>query len=128
MSETPATSAIGRSVPRIEDRRLLTGAGHFVEDMNPPAALGAPLHAAVVRSPVARARIAGIDLAEAKAVAGVAALYTGADLDRLGLAPLPCLTPVENADGSPFHAPHRLRRGGKRGGGGRGRGSRDGRL
>lgn len=102
MSDTPA-----RSVPRVEDRRLLTGQGRFVEDLHPPAALGAPLVARVVRSDMAHARLAGIDLEEARAVDGIVAIYTGADLDRLGLKPLPCLTPIESADGTPFHAPVR---------------------
>lgn len=102
MPETPA-----RSVPRVEDMRLLTGRGRFVEDIAPPEALGAPLHAVVLRGETPHARIAGIDAEDAHAMPGVRAVYTGADLDRLGLRALPCLTPIESADGTPFDPPVR---------------------
>ena len=67
---------IGRSLPRREDYRLLTGQGRYVDDIEIPGAL----HACFVRSPHAHARIVRIDTAPARAMAGVAAVLTGADL------------------------------------------------
>lgn len=67
---------IGQSVPRADARRLLEGHGRFVDDLTLPRML----HAAFVRSPYAHARIAGIDLEDARARPGVIAIYTGADL------------------------------------------------
>jgi aerobic carbon-monoxide dehydrogenase large subunit len=67
----------GSRVNRIEDARLLTGEGTFVDDISRPGLL----HACFVRSPVARARITSIDTSEAQAVAGVHAVYVAADLN-----------------------------------------------
>ena len=67
---------IGKSVPRLEDRALLTGTGQFAGDYNFPG----QLHMRVVRSPVAHGRILGIDTAEAAAMPGVFAIWTGADV------------------------------------------------
>jgi carbon-monoxide dehydrogenase large subunit len=69
-------SYIGRSVPRPNTRRLAEGGGRFVDDLSLPRMV----HAAFLRSPHAHARIARIDIAEAKAAPGVVAVYTGADL------------------------------------------------
>jgi CO/xanthine dehydrogenase Mo-binding subunit len=78
MSETaaPARGVIGRSVQRKEDRPLLTGTGCFIDDFERPGAL----RAAIVRSPHAHARIAGIDSAAALACPGVVDVVTAADL------------------------------------------------
>lgn len=103
----PPNTFIGRSTPRVEDRRLLTGAGRFVEDVRPPASLGAALAAAVVRSPVAHGRIAAIELDDARAVDGVVKIYTAEELAALGVQEMPCLTKIDSADGTPFHAPPR---------------------
>ena len=100
-------AAIGRSVPRVEDRRLLTGAGRFVEDIAAPEGSAPTCHGWVVRSPVPHAEIRGIDTAEAEAVRGVRRVYTGARLRALGLRPMRCATPIESADGTPFHEPER---------------------
>jgi carbon-monoxide dehydrogenase large subunit len=66
----------GTSVRRVEDRRLLTGRGCFVDDVQLPRML----HAAFVRSPYPHARLAGIDVSVARAVAGVHAVLTDTDL------------------------------------------------
>ena len=71
----------GERVNRKEDGRLLTGRGRYVADVRLPGLV----HAAFVRSPVAHARIAAIDTAEAEALPGVLAVATGADLDFDGL-------------------------------------------
>jgi aerobic carbon-monoxide dehydrogenase large subunit len=68
----------GSRVNRVEDARLLTGEGTFVDDVSRPGML----HACFVRSPVARARITGIDTSEAGAHPGVHAVFVAADLNR----------------------------------------------
>ena len=75
---------VGRSLLRREDRRLLTGQGQFIADL----ALPQMLHAVLVRSPVAHARIRSVDLSRAAAMPGVALALNGADLLRL-LPPVP---------------------------------------
>jgi carbon-monoxide dehydrogenase large subunit len=76
---------IGQPLTRREDPPLLTGRGVYVDDVNPPGTL----HAFVVRGPLAHARITGIDVTEARAADGVAAVFTAADLAELGAGPLP---------------------------------------
>lgn len=89
---------IGQAVNRVEDQRLLTGAGRYTDDIQPDGAA----HALFVRSPYAHARITGIDSAAALAVPGVLAVYTAADLARAGLAPLMTASTLTNRDGSPM--------------------------
>src|SRR5438874_13219354 len=79
-----ASPYIGRSLRRREDRRLLTGQGQFIADLVLPRML----HAVLVRSPLAHARIRGVDLSRARAAAGVAIALNGADLLQL-LPPVP---------------------------------------
>ena len=67
---------VGESVLRLEDEVLLTGSASFVDDFQ----LDGMLQAAFVRSPVAHARITSIDVATARAVPGVAGVYTIEDL------------------------------------------------
>jgi carbon-monoxide dehydrogenase large subunit len=67
----------GTRVARVEDTRLLTGHGTFVDDVSRPGML----HACFVRSPFARARINGIDATAALALPGVRAVFTAADLN-----------------------------------------------
>jgi carbon-monoxide dehydrogenase large subunit len=66
---------IGASVSRREDRRLLTGHGQYVDDVQLPAML----HAAFARSFVARGVIRSVDVSAALALPGVVAVYTGKD-------------------------------------------------
>jgi len=75
---------VGRSLLRREDRRLLTGEGQFIADLELPRML----HAAFVRSELAHARIRSVDLSQAAAAPGVALALSGADLLRL-LPPVP---------------------------------------
>ncbi|OSC38127.1 xanthine dehydrogenase family protein molybdopterin-binding subunit [Mycobacterium decipiens] len=74
----PAPRYAGARLPRVEDSRLLTGHGSFVDDISRPGML----HACFVRSPFARARINGIDASAALALPGVHAVFTAADLNR----------------------------------------------
>lgn len=67
---------IGRSVKRIEDERLLTGTGRYVDDVKLP---GMSVMA-IYRSPHAHARIRGIDLAAARALPGVTDVFTADDI------------------------------------------------
>lgn len=68
----------GTRVQRVEDARLLTGAGTFVDDITRPGML----HACFVRSPHPRARISAIDTSAALALPGVHAVFTADDLNR----------------------------------------------
>jgi len=70
---------IGASVDRVEDPRLLTGRGHFVDD----AALPRMLHAAFLRSVVPHGRLDAIDTSAAAALPGVVAVLTAADLSAI---------------------------------------------
>lgn len=67
----------GTRTPRVEDPRLLTGTGTYVDDVVRPGML----HACFVRSPVARARIAAIDVSEALRLDGVHAVFVAQDLN-----------------------------------------------
>src|SRR5439155_12291132 len=84
----PRLTALGRPLPRVEDRPLLTGSATFVDDV----ALPEMLHVAFLRSPVAHARITRIDLQAARAFAGVATVLTAADLAAPPIVS-PCETP-----------------------------------
>ena len=77
MKDTVAARYSGARVPRVEDARLLTGHGTFVDDVQRPGML----HACFVRSPFARARINGIDASAALALPGVHAVFTADDLN-----------------------------------------------
>ena len=76
------TAPIGLSVKRREDRRLLTGRSHYVDDVRLPHLC----HAAIVRSPHAHARIVGVDARRATALPGVLAVLTIADLPECAAA------------------------------------------
>ena len=69
-------SVVGRSVPRLEDRPLVTGRGRFAADVGFPHML----HMRVVRSAHAHGRIVSIDAGAARAVPGVVAIWTFADV------------------------------------------------
>ena len=70
------TKIFGASVRRREDPRLITGRATYTDDLTLPGML----HAAILRSPHAHARIRSIDVAAARALPGVEAVFTGADL------------------------------------------------
>lgn len=75
----------GAAVARLEDARLITGQGRYVDDISLPGLL----HAAFLRAPVAHGRIKSIDTTAARAMPGVAAVYTMADFAPLADGPLP---------------------------------------
>jgi 2-furoyl-CoA dehydrogenase large subunit len=78
------TGWVGQSIERVEDAALLTGRGRYIDDLGVPPGT---LHAAVLRSPHAHARIGAVNAEAARAMAGVAAVITAAEVTRLG-APL----------------------------------------
>src|SRR5258706_485196 len=75
---------IGESVHRAEDFRFLKGAGSFVDDLK----RAGMLHAVVLRSPVAHGRIRGIDARAARALPGVHAVVTAAEIGDVPVIPL----------------------------------------
>ena len=82
---TGTHQTIGVSIPRVEDHRLLTGAGCFTDDI----ILNGQACAAFVRSPHAHADILSIDTQSAAAMPGVLAIYSAADLLAGGVKPFP---------------------------------------
>ena len=93
----------GQSVLRVEDERLLTGAGIFADDVSSPG----QAHVSFLRSPYPHARILGIDTTAAAALPGVLAIVTGDDLVRAQVKPLPSSADFKRADGSPSASPPR---------------------
>jgi carbon-monoxide dehydrogenase large subunit len=70
---------VGAQVERTEDRRILTGRGHYVDDVQLPAMA----HGAFLRSPHAHARITATDVNEALGAPGVVAVVTGEDIQTM---------------------------------------------
>jgi aerobic carbon-monoxide dehydrogenase large subunit len=95
------TAVMGSRMLRKEDPALLTGEARYVDDLAVPGAL----HAKVVRSPYAHARIRSVDTADAAGMPGVIAVLTGADLRDDWENPLPCAWPVTEDMKSPEHWP-----------------------
>jgi len=77
LASVGAARYAGSRVHRVEDARLLAGAGTFVDDITRPGML----HACFVRSPHPRARIIGLDASAALRLPGVHAVFTAADLN-----------------------------------------------
>ncbi len=88
---------IGQPVRRVEDLRLITGRGLYTDDIVLPQAA----QAFVLRAPAAHAIIKRIDTAKARTMPGVLLVATGEDLAELG--DVPCVTPLNNRDGTPRH-------------------------
>ncbi len=84
------TRWFGSRVQRVEDDRLLRGHGRFTDDIDDGA-----LESVLVRSPYAHARIRSVDVSAARAMPGVVAVYTAADLP-FGQTDLPILIPHPN--------------------------------
>ncbi len=99
-----ASQWIGKPLRRLEDQRLLTGAGRYTDDVR----LEGALHAVFLRSPHAHARIAKIDVSAARGAPGVAAVYVGADVAADGVGPIPFTHLHKRQDGSPIVAPPRM--------------------
>src|ERR1044071_2522578 len=84
---------VGERVKRREDPRLIQGRGTYVDDIK----IAGMQHVAFKRSDVAHGRIRSIDTSAAKAMAGVEAVFTGAEIAEF-LAPMPIGTPFPSPD------------------------------
>ncbi len=72
---------VGRAMRRKEDPRLITGRGRYTDDITPQGTLWC----AFVRSTEAHARIVSVDTSEAEQIPGVLGVFTGKDLEGLGI-------------------------------------------
>src|SRR3954471_24603736 len=93
----------GQPVKRLEDQRLLTGKGQFIDDKPEEGALW--LY--VLRSPHAHAKIVSIDTTAAREMHGVEAIFTGADLIADDIGTIPTLSVFMRPDGKPMTVPPR---------------------
>ena len=93
----------GHSVRRIEDPTLVSGTGLYADD----AQAAGQVHLVLLRSPYAHARIAAIDTSAARAMPGVQAIYSGADLVAAGVKPLPTVAGFLKPGGGPAVSPPR---------------------
>ena len=83
----------GSGIRRREDPRLITGQASYTDDIKLPGMV----HAAILRSPHAHARIRNVDTAAAAGEPGVLAVYTGTDIEGV-LNPMPCAWVVPDSD------------------------------
>jgi len=94
--------AVGQSVRRLEDPRLIQGLGRYSDDVD----VARQAHAVMVRSPHAHARLRGIDTGAARRAPGVLAVLTGEDLAADGVGSLPTDGGRKRRDGTPaFRTP-----------------------
>jgi len=87
----------GQSIQRVEDPTLITGRGRFTDDEHLPG----QAHLAFLRSPYGHARIVSVDADAARAMPGVLAVFTGAELVAAGVKPLPGPSAFPRPDGKP---------------------------
>src|SRR6266540_1033810 len=92
---------IGSRMLRKEDALLVTGHGRFLDNLSLPGMVWV----AVVRSPMAHARITRVDTSPALQLPGVVAAYSGADLASEWAAGLPCAWPIAPETRIPTHWP-----------------------
>ncbi|MBZ9644795.1 xanthine dehydrogenase family protein molybdopterin-binding subunit [Streptomyces sp. PSKA30] len=100
MTDQIAEPEVGRSRARKEDARLLTGQTNWTDNIQ----VAGLLYLAILRSPMAHARIDRIDVSPALERPGVVAAFSGADLAD-GLGSLPCAWPVTEDIVLPDHPP-----------------------
>jgi len=80
-----AEKNFGKPMKRVEDPRFITGTASYTDDLKLPGMV----HAAMVRSPYAHARIKGIDASKALAHPGVLAVITGQEMKDAGIKSIP---------------------------------------
>ncbi len=97
--DRPNHQGIGAAVPRLEDRRLLTGHGRYADDVR----VEGQARGYVLRSPLSHARIRRIDASGAMGVPGVVGVLTGADYASDGLGRIPCVSIPPSITGGPYH-------------------------
>ena len=102
-NDATARFGSGRAVHRVEDAALLAGRGRFVDNVAEPG----QTIVAFQRSPHAHARIVAVEVDAARAMPGVLAVYTGADLAAAGIQPMPTTPDFRRADGRPTVSPPR---------------------
>lgn len=100
MTDQAVAREVGRSRLRKEDARLITGQTNWTDNIQ----VTGLLHLAVLRSPMAHARIRAVDVSPALDRPGVVAAFGGADLTD-GLGSLPCAWPVTEDIVLPGHPP-----------------------
>ncbi len=88
----------GQAVRRFEDPALVRGQGRLTDDVVPAGQLSAVF----VRSTSAHARLKGVDATEARAMPGVKAVFTGADLAAAGVKPIGLAPAFKRPDGQPM--------------------------
>src|SRR5437667_12612064 len=96
-----SSHSIGERVQRSEDPKLLRGEGRYTDDVNEPG----QAYAYIVRSQYAHGVLKGIAVEKAKAMPGVLAIYTAADLAAYG--PHKCALDFKMRDGTPMKRPIR---------------------
>jgi carbon-monoxide dehydrogenase large subunit len=96
--------AVGQPVTRAEDPRLLRGEGRYTDDVN----RSGQVWCAMVRSPIAHGVLRGIDADAARAMPGVLAVYTAADLAAAGYKPMPYRVALKGRNGSDIIKPKRF--------------------
>jgi carbon-monoxide dehydrogenase large subunit len=87
---------ISQPVRRVEDERLVTGQGRYLDDVRLPRTAAAYM----IRSPHAHARIRRVDVERARKAPGVLLVITAQEPEVARMGPLPCLVPLKNRDGS----------------------------
>ncbi|HEV7575025.1 MAG TPA: xanthine dehydrogenase family protein molybdopterin-binding subunit [Caldimonas sp.] len=102
-NDATARFGSGRSVHRVEDGALLAGRGRFVDNVAEPG----QTIVAFQRSPHAHARIVAIDAEAARAMPGVLAVYTGAELVAAGIKAIPTTADFKRSDGRTTVSPPR---------------------
>lgn len=95
--QAPGRFGAGQTVRRIEDPALVAGRGQFTDDMSLPG----QTHMVLLRSPYAHARILSVDATAARAMPGVVAIFSGADLVQAGVNPMSQPLPFPRPDGKP---------------------------
>ena len=101
MSAPYAGGELGRGRRRKEDAKLLTGQTNWTDNITLPGLL----HMAVLRSPMAHAKVLSVDVSAALEMPGVIAAFSGKDLEDVMGASLPCAWPVTPDMVSPPHTP-----------------------
>jgi carbon-monoxide dehydrogenase large subunit len=96
--------AIGQPVRRVEDANLLQGLGQYTDDVNRPG----QVYCAMVRSQQAHGILRGIDIEAARAMPGVIAIYTGADLAIAGYGAMPFRVALQGRGGAAMAKPPRF--------------------
>jgi aerobic carbon-monoxide dehydrogenase large subunit len=100
MDTTPTRFGSDSGTLRSEDEPLLTGRGCFTDDLS----VAGQTYAVFVRAPVGHATIRSVDVAQARAMPGVLAVHTGADLAADGLGAIPPVASAVGRDGKPMIA------------------------